>query len=299
MKKNATTYVTFLLLMLPAACSREPALPDLTSIPWIQQYGYGHDELFPVISGKTVPGPQIRVTAGNERQFLLIDVNTIDLFIKENAFPDADFEPQRMSNRLIENNELMVEEGYLHNVKLLNADFPILYAAMIKQSSRPFHPKGIVGRNFLVNGQMTIDMPNKLLAFSTNPSTSLSETDDDSSIVTFNLRHLDNDHNGLLKFHCRVNHETVLATISTQVFTTRISSELARRIIPDKTPRKIGIEFIEIGSRKFHKISCCVNHDLITLEPENAETIDIVIGMDIISQSLWTIDFINKRLRVE
>jgi len=299
MKKNATIYVTFLLLMLPAACSREPALPDLTSIPWIQQYGYGNDELFPVISGKTVPGPQIRVTAGNERQFLLIDVNTIDLFIKENAFPDADFEPQRMSNRLIENNELMVEEGYLHNVKLLNADFPILYVAMIKQSSRSFHPKGIVGRNFLVGNQMTIDMRNNLIAFSGEPSVPLTDLAADSSLIPFSTKNLNSEHDGLLKFHCRINGRPTLATLSTRNYTTRISGDLAQVITGKSTPAGVTLDSLQIGNRTIYGLKCAVSHDLITLEPENDESIGIIIGMDVIGQHLWTIDFINSQILVE
>jgi len=299
MKKIIVTLQTILILLLFAACTNEPALPDYSMIPWINDYGYNSRELFPIKSGGQVPGPQINVSVNTENQYLLIDVNTIDFLVRENTFRDANFEPQRMSNRVSETSEMMFEEGYLHNVSFLNINYPILYVSMIKRSSVPFRAKGIIGRNFLVDGQMTIDMQNKIFAYSVNPAVSLGNLTADSNLVDINLKLRNNDHMGILKFFCHINKIKCLATLSTRLNTTQISADLAQVITGKTSNRTSVIESLKIGSREFSGIKCEVNNDLMTLEPENAEAISIIIGMDVVGQCLWTIDFINGRMVIE
>ena len=299
MNKIIVTSQTLLILLLFAACTNEPALPDLSTISWINDYGYDNRDLFPVKSSGQVPGPQIKVSVNTETQYLLIDINTIDFLIMENTFRDANFEPQRMSNQISETSEMMFEEGYLHNVSFLNMDYPILYASMIKRSSVPFLAKGIIGRNFLVDGQMTIDMQNKIFAYSTNPAVSLNDLVADSNLVEINLKLRNTDPVGLLKFYCTINGVKYLATLSTRLNTTQISADLVRLITGKKSTLKVEIESLKIGSREFSGVACEVNNDLMILEPENTEFISIIIGMDVISQCLWTIDFINGQMLIQ
>jgi len=269
LKLIKTLQILFLLLLL-ATCSKEPALPDLSTISWIEEYGYETDELFPVLTSSRVPGPQVKVSVNKESRFLLIDVNTIDFIVRENTFRDVNFEPQRISNRIAESSEMMFEEGYLHNVAFLNMEYPVLYVSMIKRSSVPFRAAGIIGRNFLIDGQITFDMQHNILAYTTKPTVALKELTADSNLVKINLNLQGNDNLGLLKFYCDVNGVKYLATLSTRQKTTQISAELARAL-----------------------------NDLIILEPENAETISVIIGMDIINQCLLTIDFINGWMLVQ
>ena len=290
--------LVLIALLLPA-CFSEPSVPDISTIPWINTYGYDSSELFPILSGRKVPGPQVKVSVESKDQYLLIDFNTIDLLIRENIYKSVNFEPQRLANRRNENSELMVEEGYLHNVVFLNMEYPVLYVSMIKRSTEPFYAKGIIGRNFLVGNQMTIDIRNNLIAFSGEPSVPLTDLAADSSLVPFSTKHLNSEHDGLLKFHCRINDQPVLATLSTRNYTTRISGDLARVIAGKSTRSSVTLESLQIGNRTIYGLKCAVSHDLITLEPENNESIGIIIGMDVIGQHLWTIDFINSQILVE
>ncbi|MBN2601614.1 MAG: hypothetical protein JXR87_06450 [Candidatus Marinimicrobia bacterium] len=293
MKNTIVTSLTIFVLFLFTACTNEPALPDLSTITWIDDFGYDSHDLHPIKFGGPAPGPQVKVSVNTEIQYLLIDVNTIDFLVRENTFKDANFEPQRMSNQISETSEMMFEEGFLHNVSFLNMDYPILYASMIKRSSIPFKAKGIIGRNFLIDGQLTIDMQNKLLAFSTNPAVSLQDLTADSNLVKINLTLRNSDNAGLLKFHCTINGVKNLATLSTRLDRTQISADLAGTITGKNAVRKAEIESLKIGSYEFSGITCDVNNDLMALEPENNESINIIVGMDVVSQCLWTIDFIN------
>jgi len=293
MKKIIVNSMVLFILLLLSACTTEPALPDLSTISWIDDYGYDSSELFPIMSGAQVPGPQVKVTVNTERRFLLVDVNTINFLIRENTFGDVNFEPQRMSSRINETGEIMFEEGYLHNVAFLNMDYPILYVSVIKHSSIPFRAKGIIGRNFLIDGQLTIDMQNKILAYTTDPAVSLRDLTADSNLVKINLKLRNNDHLGLVKFYCCINGVNYLATLSTHNKTTQISAELAQTITGKTSNLTADIEFLKIGPREFSNISCEVNSGLMTLEPENNGSISIIIGMDVVNQCLWTINFIT------
>ncbi|MCK4715329.1 MAG: hypothetical protein KAT54_00845, partial [Candidatus Marinimicrobia bacterium] len=145
------TYLKFYLLLigflLLASCTKEPALPDLALIPWIESHGYQKTEIFPVIISRNVSGPQVKVSVNHESHYLLVDFNAINLILRENTYKNVNFEPQRMSSRITETIDMLFEEGYLHDVSLLGRNYPILYVSIIKQYSAPFKAKGVIGRN--------------------------------------------------------------------------------------------------------------------------------------------------------
>lgn len=286
-------------LMLLAACTKEPALPDLALIPWIESHGYQRFELFPVITTHNVSGPQVKVSVNNESQYLLMDFNAINLILRENTYKNVNFEPQRMSSRITETSEMLFEEGYLHDVSFLGKDYPILYVSIIKHSSTPFKAKGVIGRYFLIDGQLTLDIRNKILAFSTKPEHSLNDLYPDSLLVPINLNGSSDDNHGLLKFFCYINGAKHLATLSTRNSMTRISPELADTLSQKHNAQKVTVGSLKIGDKMFTNVNCEIDEELLTLEPENPETINLVIGMDLISQCLLTIDFVNGRMLIE
>jgi len=287
------------VFLLLAACTKEPALPDLTLVPWIESHGYQKTELFPVITSRNVSGPQVKVSVNHKSQYLLMDFNAIDLTLRENTYKNVNFEPQRMSSRITETSEMLFEEGYLHDVSFLGRDYPILYVSIIKHSSAPFKAKGVIGRNFLVDGQLTLDMRNKILAFSTEPEYSLNNLFTDSLLVPINLNGSSDDNHGLLKFFCYINGAKHSATLSAHNSMTLISPELADTISRKHNALKVTLSSLKIGDKMFTDVNCEVSEELLTLEPENPETINLVIGMDLISQCLLTIDFINGRMLIE
>jgi hypothetical protein len=299
MKNYLKICLLLTVLLLFAACTKEPALPDPSLIPWIESYGYQQSELFPVITSRNVSGPQVKVSVNHESQYLLMDFNAINLTLWENTYKNVNFEPQRMSSRITETREMLFEEGYLHDISLLGRDYPILYVSIIKHSSDPFKAKGVIGRNFLIEGQLTLDMRNKILAFSTEPEYSLSDLFTDSLLVPINLNRSSDDNHGLLKFFCYINGAKHLATFSTHNSITLISPELADTLSQKHNAHKVTVSSLKIGDKMFTNVYCEVNEELLTLEPENPETINLVIGMDLISQCLLTINFINGKIVIE
>jgi hypothetical protein len=297
------TYLKFYLLLigflLLASCTKEPALPDLALIPWIESHGYQKTELFPVIISRNVSGPQVKVSVNHESHYLLVDFNAINLILRENTYKNVNFEPQRMSSRITETSEMLFEEGYLHDVSLLGRNYSILYVSIIKQYSSPFKAKGVIGRNFLINGQLTLDMQNKILAFSTEPEYSLNDLFTDSLLVPINLNRNSDDNHGLFKFFCYINGTKHLATLSTHNSMTLISPELADTLSQKRNAQKVTVGSLKIGDKMFTNVNCEINEELLTLEPENPETINLVIGMDLIIQCLLTIDFINGKMVIE
>ncbi|HCK99375.1 MAG TPA: hypothetical protein DHW42_04635 [Candidatus Marinimicrobia bacterium] len=290
-------YLLFCFLFI-AACTREPALPDFATIPWIESYGYQTSEIFPVINSSAVPGPQIKVVVNHKSQYLLLDFNAIDLILRENIFKNANFEPQRMSNRIAETGEMLLEDGFLHDVSLLGGHYPILYVSIIKHSSVPFKAKGVIGRNFLIDGRLTLDMQNKLLGFSTKPEHAPGALSADSMLVPINLNRNSDDNRGLLKFFCYINGTKHQAILSTRSSATQISPVLAELLSGKQNAPKITVESLKVGNKLFPNVRCRINKDLLALEPESAEPIDLIFGMDLISQCVLTIDFINSLMLV-
>jgi len=289
----------FIALLPLVSCTKEPALPDLALIPWIESHGYQKTDLFPVITSRNVSGPQVKVSVNHESQYLLMDFNAINLILRENTYKNVNFEPQRISSRITETSEMLFEEGYLHDVSLLGRSYPVLYVSIIKHSSAPFKAKGVIGRNFLVDGQLTLDMQNKILAFSNEPEYSLNDLFTDSLLVPINLSRNHNDNHGLLKFFCYINGAKYPATLSTHNSMTLISPELADMFSQKHNAQKVTVSSLKIGDKMFTDVNCLVSDELLTLEPENPEAINLVIGMDLISQCLLTIDFINGRMVIE
>ncbi len=287
------------VLLLLAACTKKPALPDLALIPWIESHGYQRSEIFPVITSHSVSGPQVKVSVNHESHYLLVDFNAIDLILQENTYKNVNFEPQRMTNRITETSEMLFEEGYLHDVSLLGRDYPILYVSIIKHSSAPFKAKGVIGRNFLINGQLTLDMRNKILAFSTKPEHSLNDLYPDNRLVTINLNRNHDDNHGLLKFFCYINGAKHPATLSTRNSMTLISPELADTLSQKHNAQNVTVGSLKIGDKIFTNVNCEISDEPLTLEPKNPETINLVIGMDLIGQCLLTIDFINGKMVIE
>jgi hypothetical protein len=294
---NVTTIISGILLL--AACSREPALPDLSGIPWVTEFAYNSDHVFALLSSGSSPGPRVKVTVNGDSEFLLIDLNSIDLFLNDNCFRNIHFEPQRMSNHITATSEILVEEGFLHDVSFLGNRYPVLYVSVIKRSSPPYRIPGIIGRNFLIDGQLTFDMPNKVLAFSTDPTISPGDLTADSNLVDISLKLKNNDDLGMFKFPCRVNGTPCLATLSTNSKKTQISQQLAQMISPKADIKNTTIESLQVGSKIFHGINCDINAELITLEPENADPIDILIGIDLLKRAVWTIDFISRQMFIQ
>ncbi|MCK4716110.1 MAG: hypothetical protein KAT54_04835, partial [Candidatus Marinimicrobia bacterium] len=121
----------------------------------------------------------------------------------------------------------------------------------------------------------------------------------DSLLVPINLNRNSDDNHGLFKFFCYISGTKHLATLSTHNSITLISPELADTLSQKRNAQKVTVGSLKIGDKMFTNVNCEINEELLTLEPENPETINLVIGMDLIIQCLLTIDFINGKMLIE
>jgi len=287
------------LIITVPACQKVPKLPDLTAIPWIQKYGYQNEEVFSITTTGKVPGPQIEVSIGKKSQNFLLDLSSFGLIFKENAFKNLDFEPQRMASSIIGGTEMLLEEGYVHNVSILGNLYPILYSSVLKHSNVPFRQKGVVGRTFFLDGRMTLDMRNKILAFTMQPKQPLSEIVSSSEIIPIDLSNQSGPRNGLVKFHGSINGKQILMTVTTQSKNSQISPELAESLFEKSSTDHFKIDTLRLGDKIFSDIKCNIKDDQLQIEPEGIEPLFFSVGLDIICKTIITIDFVDEIMVIE
>jgi len=297
-----TTLLLLLTLSILAIfwnCTQKTSLPDLATIPWISIYNYRPSEIFSLITTTTLPGPQIPVQVNHEFRYILLDINACGLILKENTFKKCNFEPQRLSNRITETGEALIEEGYLHDITFLGQTYPLLYVSMLKRGTTNENLRGVLGRNFLTDGRLTLDMTNKILGFSTNPTAELTTIYPDSQLVSFHQEQYSDNDFGLLKFPCVIGDQQYLATFDMRHSVNRICPLLARQISGKSTPHKVTIPLLNIGQKQFENVSCQVNPDVIDFEAECPDSIQLTLGLELLSRIVLTIDFIESRLLFE
>jgi len=302
MKKSSDFIIlsVFIILIssIPSGCSRQAGTPEAATIPWIERYGYTDQEIFPLITGGTIPGPRLAISVNGSTQFVLLDLISYGLILGDRTFKSSKFEPQRISNFTLGNTELLVEEGYLHDVKILDMDFNLLYAAIIRRADPPLKAKGWLGKDFFLNGRMTIDMRNRILAFSTHPAKALEEIADPSAILEIDLLKGASSIPGLIKFHGVAGRDSVLMTLDTRSYACRISPELAGEL-GGGNGRTCKVDSLHIGNILLTDLNCSINEDQLLIEPESFEPIHISIGIEIIGQRLLTLDFKENRMLLE
>ncbi len=300
-KKNNALFIflwIYLIITVPA-CQKAPQFPDLTAIPWIQKYGYQNEEIFSITTTGKIPGPQIEVSIGKKSQNFLLDLSSFGLVFKENAFKNLDFEPQRMASSIIGDTEMLLEEGYVHNVSILGNSYPILYSSVLQYANVPFRQKGVVGRTFFLDGRMTLDMSNKILAFTSQPKQPLSEIVSSSETIPIDLNNQSGPKNGLIKFHGLINGERILMTITTRSEKSQISPELAETLSKKANSNYFQIDILKLGNTTFTDLKCNIKDDQLQLEPESTEPLHFSVGLDVIDKIVLTIDFVDKKMAVE
>lgn len=301
MIKNTTLALLLTLSSLTAfwCCTQESSPPDPATIPWVATYGYSPSEIFPFITTTTIPGPQIPVRVNHESRYLLLDINSYGVILQEKTYKKANFEPQRLSNRITETGEALIEEGYLHDVAFLGEIHPILYVSMLKRGTTNENLQGIIGRNFLFDGRLTLDITRKILGFTTNPLAKLTTIYPDSQLIPFHQDQYSDEDFGLLKFSCTIDNQQYLATFDMRHTANRICPLLASQISGKSAPKKVTIPSLNIGQKQFENVVCQLNTDIIDFEAECPDSIQLVLGLELLSRAVLTIDFIESKLLFE
>lgn len=284
-----------ILLVLLKNCENTQELPDLNSISWIQKYEYQEGEIFPIKIGSKA-GLKIPVSIENHQQYFLLDLICDRVIINDVPSKKLNFEPQRMSTYFLGNTEILLEEGYVHNVKILGQNIDILYCSILRNSNHSVDAEGVVGRNFFLNGRMTIDATNKIIAFSERQENKLSSF---ANTIPFKLNDATGKKRGLIKFYGEIENHRVLMTINPAYTFSQISPEFLKYNLSKTANRNYEVEKIKIGSKIFENINCKIKDDQLLLEADSDEPIHFTAGMDIISQVVLTIDFNEERILIE
>jgi len=298
-KTNLLLPLTLSVLTFFWGCTQKTSLPDLAPIPWVSIYNYSPSEIFSLITTAAIPGPQILVQVKHESRFILLDLNACGFILRENTFKKCNFEPQRLSNRITETGEALIEEGYLHDITFLGKTYPLLYVSMLKRGTTNENLKGVLGRNFLTEGRLTLDLTNKILGFTTNPTAGLTTIYPDTQPVSFHQEQYSNEDFGLMKFSCVINDQQYLTTLDMRHSVNRICPLLARQISGKSAPKKVTIPFLNIGQKQFENVTFQVNPEAIDFEAECPDSIQLTLGLELLSRIVLTIDFIESRLLFE
>jgi hypothetical protein len=288
-RKNSPNYFGFLivsLVLLYGNCQQTPTPVDIGIIPWIVEYSYQPSEVFRTLSDAGVTGPRIPLTCGQETHYLQIDLLSFGIILRDNAFEVLDFEPQRLATVIQGNREMLLEEGFLHRVEFLGQNYELLYAALLKRTNQPFKAKGSIGRNYFLDGHLTLDLLNQVLAYSDRPFANPPNTG-----ISCTLANELDPRGGLIKFHGTANKEPVLMTLSTTHTLCQLSPEYValQGLNPDN--HYLTLDTLQIGQWRFTDVRCILKEDQLMLEPESPEPIFLTVGLNMLKPYLLTIDF--------
>jgi len=299
-KQPAKTTGTSLFLLcfliissLITNCQKQPRIPELTEISWIKNYNYKTENIFPVKTSGKIPGPRISVTIGEESQYCLLDFNKQGLIISENAYKSLKFEPVHLVNSFSGNDEMLLEAGYLENVKILDLEYETIYASIVKHSKTKFSEKGVIGPEFLFNNCFTLDLKNGICAFSQDiESINLP----DQNLIT--LKDLSSQDNIPFKFYGNINNSKTLMAISTTKRKSQISPELLQQLSGSSYKKEFSIDTLEINNKIFINVLCNVNPD-IAQDFYAEEPLHFLIGLNVLEKSLLTINFKKELMLLE
>ena len=291
----------FLSSMLFFNCERRNSKLDLSTLSWIDQYGYNSEEVISANIRGRIPGPKIPVTIGTETHFCMIDLSHFGLILKDNAFDEMSFEPQRIVSLGEGDGEMMLEEGFLTNCTIFGQDYETLYSAMLKSSNIKIPSSGLVGRNFLLGGRITFDLSNNVLSYSKRTLPSLSEISKSGQIIKIDLSDENLGNTGLIKFSGTIKGRPICMTLNTRSRHSLISPELVREIAGEKQAGKkfFALDSLYVGDYLFLDQVCELNPEQLTLEPRYKEPIHLSIGLETLQDIIATIDFNEELFMIE
>ncbi len=291
--------VVIFCLLVNIACHKEKTLPDYSQHPWIERYGYTSEEVFTVrVSGK-VPGPEIPVTVESDQRHCLIDLSQYDLILQESAFTLKKFEPQRIVTHIEGDQEMLLEEGYIHEVSFLHQDFDLVFGKVLKRASRSIPSNGLIGRSFFMDKTLALDLDQRLIAVNAKPLNLSAGMSDTVSQITINYQDAHERPLGLIKFKGTLNDTTLSMTLSTANRYCQISPELVRQLDLKIRRDFVKLDSLQLGKHKFRQVTCAVIPNQILLEPEWPQLIHFTVGLNIIQEVLCVFDFKQNIMLLE
>jgi len=297
--QTISVFVLIFSMLAITGCNTEEAPPDYSQYPWVARYGYNPEEVFTLkVSGK-IPGPEIPVTVESDQHHCLIDMSQYDLILQESAYDLKKFEPQRIASHISGNQEMLLEEGYIHQISFLNQDYDLVYGKLLKRATHSIPSNGLIGRTFFLDKTLTFDLDQRLMAVSARALNLPSALADSVSRITINYRDAQERPLGLIKFKGVLNDTSLTMTLSTIHRYCQISPELAQQMGLKIRRGLVKLDSLQLGQYRFKKIRCAVNADQILLEPEWPQLIHFTVGLNIMEQALITFDFQHNQLLLE
>jgi len=278
--------VYLVLLLILGGCSTGEREIDISSIKWVQDFGYNTEEVFLFKVSGRIPGPQIPVYINGEKLYMLVDPLFDYMVIKESKIKGIDFEPQRINTEMFLGSEMMFEEGFVHNVKFLNKEYSDLYILALKKSDLPFRPDGIVGKNFFSNSILAIDYQNRLLGVKEGPLNFPNGIPERYKIIKFYMDFTSPGYTSCLKFNGSIDGMNSVITISTFFSISTISPEMVKSIAGGRIPSTYTIDTLRVGNQTFTEIKCIVEEKQLDIDPEGRDLVHLTLGVDFIKDKV-------------
>lgn len=287
MKQSIIIFITLLL----TSCTVEKK-QDLSGIKWINRFQYNQDDIHRIKTTGRIPGPKVPVTVEGTTHNCIIDLGTYDFILSEKYYDLADFNPNRIVNRQVSARDMLLEEGILSEINILNLDSLDIFVYLMKKCDGPEQFAGLIGWQFFQNSLLTIDLENNLIGIKECAEIQRQDID-------FHTGKNPAEKNSMLKFQGTINNHPVVMSISTSLRYSQISPELLAIIGIDNRKKYAPIDSVQIGNHLLTSVTCLVDKDQVLLEPEYEDPIDFILGLNEIKDLVLTINFCNNQIYLD
>ncbi len=287
MKKS----ILILLTIVLASCTVEKK-QDLATITWIEDFQYNQDEIHSVKTTGRIPGPKVPVTVENITRNCIIDLGTYDFILSEKYYDLAGFNPNRIVDWQVSTRDMLLEEGVLSEVDILDLDSLNVLGFLMKKCDGPDRFAGLIGWQLFRDKLLTIDLKNKLVGIK-----ECAEIQREG--IEFFTGANPSHKNSMLKFNGAINNYPVVMSISTSLRHSQVSPELLEIIGIENKQKYVTLDSLSVGQHLLSEMTCLVNEDLSLLEPDFQKPIDFILGLNDIKDFILTVNFCNNQIYLE
>ncbi len=287
MVKHRIFPILILLFLVLFSCEQFESKLQPDKIAWISQKGYNPENVVKMRAKGKVPAPEIQVGINSQSHWLALDITQPYLILKENEFNLTNFAPTRIVSIVQGNNEMLMEDGYIKNISILGTDYDETHCSLLKSSSRKYHCKGLIGRNYYKNTVLTMDFKNSALAFADDDKIQPLPNSSKIPLVFKNTENLDYQ---TPYFYGTIDSVKVLMSLNTCDRFSEISPELAQELNYDIDQEYVKIKELQVQQFRTTSLKCKINENLLYSSPKGDEILEFSVGLDVLQDRLVTIN---------
>lgn len=287
MTKHKIIPILILFFLTLFSCEQFESKLRPSKIEWISKKGYNLENVVKMRAKGKVPAPETQVGINGQLHWLALDITQPYLILKENEFNLSNFAPTRIVSIVQGNNEMLMEDGYIKDISILGTDYDETHCSLLKSSSRQYHCKGLIGRNYYKSTPLTIDFKNGALAYADDEKI---QSLDNSSKIPLLFKNSEDIDYQVPYFYGAVDSMKVLMTLNTFERFSQISPELARELNYDSDQEYIKIKELQIHQFRTTNLKCKINENLLYSSPKGDEILEFSLGLNALQNRLVTID---------